>query len=56
MNLVRGDRLIGSAPHPRAHGAAESLLLELRDDALHSTVLFYQAIYHCRHFGAHHPA
>src|SRR5580658_7401464 len=44
MHLVRGNRLIWSVVDPGLDRRPESLLLQLRDDALHAAVLLDQAI------------
>jgi len=53
MNLIGGDGLIGAIPHPRAHGVAESLLLELGDYPLNTAVFLDETIDHGDHFGSH---
>src|SRR5215831_7897473 len=52
VHVLRRDRLVRSSAHPRPDGRAETVFLELIDDALDAAVLFQDVVHHRHHSGA----
>ena len=56
MDLIGRNRLICARSDPRPYRAAQSLLLQLGDDALHAPMLLNEPVDDGRHLGTDHAA